>query len=50
MTDVILYRWRPEWDLPSLSLGCIQVEVRKRGLLVDITIFTYAASLVIKQS
>jgi hypothetical protein len=26
--DVVLYRLRPEWGLPSLSIGCVQVEVR----------------------
>lgn len=26
--EMVLYRRAPGWDLPSLSIGCVQVEVR----------------------
>ena len=26
--EMVLYRRAPGWDLPSLSVGCVQVEVR----------------------
>lgn len=35
-TKAVLYRLKPDWGLPSVSIACLQVEVSRRMNMIEV--------------